>query len=196
MDTVIGIVGKDFIAVAADQHAAYSILSLQNTEDKIYEIDGNKLLATAGVHADRASLGEYIQKNLHLTRLVRQGVALSPKAAANYTRTELAEALRKGPYQVDVVLAGMNKETSAPEMYRIDWFGTLSEARIAAHGYGSHFVLGLLDREYREDMSREDVMRLLNLCFQELKTRFVLSQSSFLIKICDKSGIQASTVKV
>eukprot|EP01057_Protomagalhaensia_wolfi_P000768 Protomagalhaensia_wolfi_Nauph_80__767@NODE_143_length_3458_cov_147_083943_g106_i0_p3_GENE_NODE_143_length_3458_cov_147_083943_g106_i0NODE_143_length_3458_cov_147_083943_g106_i0_p3_ORF_typecomplete_len197_score34_80Proteasome/PF00227_26/1_7e32_NODE_143_length_3458_cov_147_083943_g106_i028243414 len=192
MDTVIGIVGKDFCAIAADQHASHSILKLQNNEDKIYEIDGNKLLGTAGVHSDRTSFGEYIQKNLHLTRLIRQGVDLSPKAAANYARSELAEALRKGPFQVDVLLAGYNKDADRPELYRIDWFGTLSDATVAAHGYGAYFVLGLLDREYKQDLTQEDAMRILNLCFEELKNRFLLAQSRFLVKICDKNGIKVS----
>eukprot|EP01055_Gregarina_sp_Pseudo9_P000166 Gregarina_sp_Pseudo_9__165@NODE_1109_length_1869_cov_68_127322_g1036_i0_p2_GENE_NODE_1109_length_1869_cov_68_127322_g1036_i0NODE_1109_length_1869_cov_68_127322_g1036_i0_p2_ORF_typecomplete_len197_score22_20Proteasome/PF00227_26/3_8e32_NODE_1109_length_1869_cov_68_127322_g1036_i011991789 len=196
MDTVIAIAGKGFVAVAADRHAAYSILALTHKEDKIFEIDGDKLLATAGEAADRTAFGQYIQKNLHLTRLLRQGVPLGPRASANYARTELAEALRKGPYQVDVVMAGYNKEEDRAELYRIDWFGTLCESRACAHGYGSHFVLGLLDRECKADMDVEEAMRILKLCFAELKQRFLLSQSAFLVKVCDKDGIKVSAVDV
>ena len=34
-----------------------------------------------------------------------------------------------------------------PSLYWIDYLGTMAEVPFAAHGYGSYFVLSLLDRQ-------------------------------------------------
>eukprot|EP00971_Amphidinium_carterae_P136968 2714324-Amphidinium_carterae.1 len=38
------------------------------------------------------------------------GYPLTTKAAANFTRNELAHALRSGPYQVDLLVAGIDAD--------------------------------------------------------------------------------------
>lgn len=71
MDSIIGIKGKDFIILAADTVNAYSVLRMKvpswlikNYEDKIWDLDGSKLLAMGGEHSDVLVFGDYIQKNL------------------------------------------------------------------------------------------------------------------------------------
>lgn len=49
--------------------------------------------------------GDYIQKNLAFLEY-KNGVKLSIDDTANFVRHELAEAIRKGPYNVNVLLAG------------------------------------------------------------------------------------------
>ncbi|CEM35665.1 unnamed protein product [Vitrella brassicaformis CCMP3155] len=85
MDSALGLRGKDFVLLATDGHAEFSVLRLKDDEDKIITIDKNKLMAAGGPSADRTMFCEYIQKNIHLYRL-RNGVTLSVRAAANFTR--------------------------------------------------------------------------------------------------------------
>ncbi len=49
--------------------------------------------------------GDYIQKNLAYLEY-KNGVKLSIDDTANFIRHELAEAIRKGPYSVNCLLAG------------------------------------------------------------------------------------------
>lgn len=44
MDTLIGIVGKDFTLLAADASAARSIIVFKSTEDKILQLDNSKIV--------------------------------------------------------------------------------------------------------------------------------------------------------
>ena len=69
MDTVIGLKGRDFVLLAADKYANSSIVRMKNDEDKLLQIDNNKILAIAGEAGDRTQFGEYIRKNVHLYRL-------------------------------------------------------------------------------------------------------------------------------
>ena len=142
METLIGVVGKDFVMTATDMSALQSIVVFKTDEDKTRHLTDHIVLAFAGEAGDtvqvrgdarragrgsgarlpgRAGTGqpggrsarththththvhtqfaEYIEKNIKLYTL-RNGIELNPEAAANYTRNELAQALRsrvRGP---------------------------------------------------------------------------------------------------
>lgn len=72
----------------------------------------------------------------------------------------------------------------------MDYLGTLTELPFAAHGYASYFVLSLMDRHYRRDMSLEEGMSLLKMCIQELKTRFIVNLPEFSVKVITPTGIE------
>lgn len=94
---------------------------------------------------DCSHFGEFIQKNLKLNEL-RNGHEASPHAAANYTRTQLATALRsRNSYQVNLLLGGYD-EDEGPSLYYIDYLAAMAKVPFAAHGYGSFFTLSTMDR--------------------------------------------------
>ncbi|CAK9160680.1 unnamed protein product [Ilex paraguariensis] len=94
MECVFGLVGKGFALVVADSSAVHSILVHKSNEDKIMILDSHKLMGASGEAGDRAQFTEYIQKNVALYQF-RNGIPLTTAAAANFTRGELASALRK-----------------------------------------------------------------------------------------------------
>ncbi|MBA0801314.1 hypothetical protein Gohar_011687 [Gossypium harknessii] len=94
MECVFGFVGNGFAVVAADTSAVHSILVHKSNEDKIMVLDSHKLIAASGESGDRVQFTEYIQKNVALYQF-RNGIPLTTAAAANFTRGELATALRK-----------------------------------------------------------------------------------------------------
>ncbi len=94
MDFFVGIKGKDFAMVCADTSAVNSVLTLKTDEDKIVPVDSRKLFCIAGEAGDRVHFSEYIIANVKLYAL-RNATELSTRAVANYTRSELATALRK-----------------------------------------------------------------------------------------------------
>ncbi|CAN6439713.1 unnamed protein product [Victoria cruziana] len=94
MECVFGMVGDGFAVIAADSSAVHSILVHKSNEDKIMILDSHKLMGASGESGDRVQFTEYIQKNVHLYQF-RNGIPLTTAAAANFTRGELAIALRK-----------------------------------------------------------------------------------------------------
>ena len=166
--------------------AARSIVQYKADEDKLTQLDKYKLLGATGPTGDRNNFCEYIQKNVHLYEL-RTGVSLSTHAAAKYTRNQLAEALRRNPYQVSLLLGGWDASTG-PSMFYMDYLGSMHQMKIAAHGYASYFALSIMDRYYVENMSVDEAVAMLNKCIDELKTRFILNLTEFKIKIVDKDG--------
>ncbi|XP_010532564.1 PREDICTED: proteasome subunit beta type-2-A-like [Tarenaya hassleriana] len=186
MECVFGLVGNGFAIVVADTSAVHSILVHKNNEDKIMKLDSHKLVAASGEPGDRVQFTEYIQKNVALYQF-RNGIPLTTAAAANFTRGELATALRKNPYFVNILMAGYDKETG-PSLYYIDYIATLHKVDKGAFGYGSYFSLSTMDRHFRSDMTLEEAIELVDMCILEIKSRLVVAPPNFVIKIVDESG--------
>lgn len=93
-DFLCGIRGKNFVMVCSDTTAVQSIVTMKQDEDKLVPVDSHKLFAISGEAGDRVNFSEYIIANVRLYSL-RNGSQLSTKAVANFTRSELATALRK-----------------------------------------------------------------------------------------------------
>ncbi|XP_075506803.1 proteasome subunit beta type-2-A-like [Primulina tabacum] len=186
MESVFGLVGKDFAIVAADTSAVHSILVHKTNEDKIMVLDSHKLMGASGETGDRVQFTEYIQKNVALYQF-RNGIPLTTAAAANFTRGELATALRKNPYMVNIILGGYDKDVG-PSLYFLDYIASLHKVDKAAFGYGSYFALAMMDRHHRQDMTVEEAIELVDKCILEIRTRLVVAPPNFVIKIVDKDG--------
>ncbi|KAJ3608901.1 hypothetical protein NHX12_023429 [Muraenolepis orangiensis] len=188
MEYLIGIQGPDFVLVAADNVAAKSIIKMKDDYDKMFKLSENILLLCVGEAGDTVQFAEYIQKNVQLYKM-RNGYELSPAAAANFTRKNLADYLRsRTPYHVNLLLAGHDK-ADGPSLYYMDHLSALAKAPFAAHGYGAFLTLSILDQHYKPDLTREEAVELLKKCIQELNTRFILNLPSFGVRLIDKEGI-------
>lgn len=93
MECLFGITGKDFTLLAADTTAARSIVVMKGTEDKTRTLNDHTVMVFSGEPGDTVNFAEFIQRNIKLYR-IRNGIDLSPKATATFTRRELAESLR------------------------------------------------------------------------------------------------------
>mmetsp|Transcript_11838 Transcript_11838/g.27415 ORF Transcript_11838/g.27415 Transcript_11838/m.27415 type:complete len:158 (-) Transcript_11838:414-887(-) len=131
----------------------------------------------------------YLAKNLKLYELAHDGTKLSTHAQANFARNELATALRKGPYQVNGLLAGYDEDVG-PSLYLLDYLGTLHQVGFGSHGYASYFCMGVLAKAYHEGLSEEEALVAIRHCIKELQVRFLPSQPNFIVKIVDKDGVR------
>ncbi|XP_039268383.1 proteasome subunit beta type-2-like [Styela clava] len=190
MEFLIGIRGPDFVLLAADTSAARSIVVFQQDEDKMVKLGSNTLMAVSGEPGDRDQFSEYIQKNLTLYKL-RNGYELSTRAAANFTRRNLAEYLRsRTPYMANLLIGGVDPDMG-PALYFMDYLASSMEVPFAAHGYGSYFCLSILDRLYRPDLSKLEAVEILDKCMQELRKRFIIQIPAVRVRIVDKDGIHS-----
>jgi 20S proteasome alpha/beta subunit len=55
----------------------------------------------------------------------------------------LAEALRKGPYEVQCLIAGHDHEGC--HLYWLDYLGTCQKTHFGAHGYAGYFISSVLN---------------------------------------------------
>jgi hypothetical protein len=88
---------------------------------QIHVLDSSKIAAAAGPQADVASFVGYVQRNVALNAF-RTGLAMSTLSTASFVKTELATALRKNPYQVNLLIGGSDKGLG-PSLFYIDYLG-------------------------------------------------------------------------
>lgn len=181
------------VVLATDQSNARSIMVYQTNLDKITELTSHSAMAVSGPNCDLVNFTQYISKNLQLYELANDGTKLSTHAQANFARGELAKALRKGPYQVNVLMAGYD-EGKGGSLYFMDYLGSLQKIPYGSQGYASNFCLSIMDKECMpEGMDEAAALKIVDHCIQELHTRFLLSQPNFIVKVVDKDGVR--TVK-
>lgn len=107
------------------------------------------LIAAVGDNGDTVQFVEYISKNILLYKM-RNGYELGPKAAAYFTRKNLADYLRtRYAYQVNMLVAGFDK-TDGPQLTFIDYLANTLSVDHGTHGYGGMFCGSILDRNHHE----------------------------------------------
>lgn len=153
------------------------------------ELDSHKLLVGNGPACDTANFTEYIQKNMKLYEL-NNDRSLGTLATANFIRGELATAIRQGPVQTNLLLGGYDKQANEASLYWMDYMGAMSKVDFGSHGYAANFISSVFDRDYKPNMSVNQGLDVIKKCLHELRTRFLISQPKFLIKLVDKEGIR------
>ncbi len=113
MECTLGVCFKDFAMIATDQTNARSILVMKEgkianfsktlliwqcrvfypDEDKYFKLSDHILMSATGESGDTTQFAEFIAKNIALYKM-QNGYQLSPTAAANFTRRNLADYLR------------------------------------------------------------------------------------------------------
>ncbi|KAK9702444.1 Proteasome subunit [Popillia japonica] len=188
MECIIGIKFNDFVLIAADMTNAHSIIVMKTDENKLYQLSNNIVMAISGEKGDTTQFAEYIAKNIQLYKM-RNGYELSPTAAANFTRRNLAEALRsRNAYHVNLMLAGHDKQ-EGPQLYFMDYLASLANVKYAAHGYGGFFSLSIIDRYYLPNLTREAGYELMKKCVKEVHERLIVNLPNFKVQMIDENGI-------
>ncbi|KAJ6248435.1 proteasome subunit beta type-2 [Anaeramoeba flamelloides] len=188
MDSLVGFVGKNYVLMAADTNAGRSIMRLKDDFDKLVPIDSHKILAKSGEIGDGNQFCNLIIRNVSLYR-IRNETELTTKSVAHYTRRQLATAIRKNPYSVNLLLGGYDQKDQKGSLYYLDYLGSSKKINYGAQGYAALFVGSILDRFWKEDLDFEDGLELMKKCLREVEKRLIIGTRCFLIKMINSDGI-------
>ncbi|KAI9739545.1 MAG: Proteasome subunit beta type-4 [Cirrosporium novae-zelandiae] len=163
---------------------------LKASDDKTRQLNQHTLMAYSGEAGDTIQFAEFIQANVQLYSM-RNDTDLSPAAVANFVRGELARSLRsRRPYQVNLLLGGMDPITQKPSLYFLDYLAALAPVPYAAHGYAQYYCLSILDKHHHPDIDLEKGLKILTMCTDELKRRMPIDFKGLTVKIVTKDGIK------
>lgn len=147
-------------------------------------------MATIGDAGDSNQFTEFISKNIALYKM-RNGYELSPKAAAHFTRRNLADYLRsRTPYQVNMFLGGFDAK-EGPELHFIDYLANGKSLPFGAQGYGGYFSASILDRYYHGKLTEAEAYCVMEKCVAEIQKRLIVNLKNFNVTVIDKDGIKS-----
>lgn len=159
--TTLAIKCKDCIVLAADKRATAGHLIANKWVDKIFKIEDNMALTTAGTVSDVQLLLKLIQAELRLKRL-RTGKKVPVKEAANLLAGMVYSNIRKFssiPGISHFIFAG--RDESGFHIYDIYPDGSISEADdYLSSGSGSVFAFGVLETLYAPGLSLDEGKKL------------------------------------
>ncbi len=153
--TTVGLRFADFVVLAADRRATAGYYVAHKRTRKIIKIADYMAMTTAGLVADAQALAEWLSLEVqHYTLINRK--RMSVQAAAQLLATVLHSS-RFYPYIVQLLLGGYD---TAPRLYNIDWYGGVTEEKYVVTGSGSPTAIGVIEDQYREDMSIDEAVDL------------------------------------
>merc|ERR1711892_62366 len=193
-DCLLGLVGDGFALVASDTKAGRGPVIMNTEVQKTFKLNDHNVMLTGGELGDITNFSEFIQRNVQLYEK-RFGVALSPTATANMTRSQLAGSLRtRNHFYVNTLLAGYDTHEKEGSLYFCDYFGSMAKAPYACHGHAAYFCLSIFDVHYKEKMSLKEATMLMKKCFDELKVRYALNVPKFQVSVIDADGVRSLNI--
>ena len=150
--TILGIVCKDGIVMAADRKVTAGNLVMSKKERKVVQINDYIVSSWTGGAADAQRLGKIITAELKLKEL-RTKSRPTVKQAANLVGTITYSSIRAPSIIPNIVgsLVGGFNEDGTTELYTVEPAGGVYKVEDydANFGSGMPFVLGLLERQYK-----------------------------------------------
>ncbi|KAI0983268.1 hypothetical protein GJ496_010407 [Pomphorhynchus laevis] len=162
MDSLIGVVGKDFVMLASDTG-----------------MSDNLAMLSTGEPGDVDHFSEYIQRNIALYKMLHQ--ALSPQAAANFTRRQIYQSLRSGEglKLVNMLIAGYDQHRKRGQLFSLDYLGGMNEAPYAFEGFCQYFGLAIGDRLWHPNMEEPEVHGLIIKVIHEISNRMAFNKNIY-----------------
>jgi proteasome beta subunit len=156
--TTIGIVNSDGVVLASEHRATMGNFIAHKETQKVFKIDDNLGLTTAGLVGDAQVLARYVKAEVELYKLRRQA-PMSVKAAA----TLMSNILRRGGgsqgfYYVGLIVGGHDSEGG--HVYSLDAAGGSIPDNYISVGSGSPYAYGVLEDHYKKDVSLSDSIDL------------------------------------
>jgi proteasome beta subunit len=191
--TVLGIVCKDGIVMAADRQVTAGNIVLQKNTPKVVQVNKYLVVSWTGGAADAQRLGKLLAAELKLKELKSRSRP-TVKQAANLTGSISYSNIRQPsmiPNIVGTLVAGMNEDGSS-ELYTIEPAGGVYPVKDydANFGSGMPYVLGLLERQYKKDMTVEEGVELAKEALKSSTQRDVGSGYGIDIFTITKKGIK------
>ncbi|MEK6761033.1 MAG: proteasome subunit beta [Nanoarchaeota archaeon] len=191
--SLVGVVCKDGVVMASDRQVTGGrSLVMDKNFQKTNPINEYIVVSWAGQVSGAQRLSKVIAAELKLKEL-RSKKRPSVKQSANLVATLAYNGIRQPsmvPDVVDTFIGGVN-EDGITELYEIGADGSLIQVKdYMANGSGMLYILGLLERQYKKNMSVEDGVKLAVEAIKSSTQRDVYSGYGIDVFTITKDGIK------
>lgn len=153
--TAVGISFDNGVVLASEKRVSYGNFVVNKSTKKTFHVTDHVGAACAGMIADMQILVRQVEALAKIRKLeTRRNVA--PNSVAKMMSVIMFER-RFFPLLTQVIVGGIDKK---PEIYTLDPLGSVLPDDYAAVGTGAEMALGVMDSEYRGNISEQDAREL------------------------------------
>ena len=187
--TAVGITYQDGIVLAAEKRISYGNFVVNKNTKKIFTITDQVASACAGMVADMQVLTRQVGALAKIRKLeTRRDMATN--SVAKLMSVIMFER-RYFPLLTQVIVGGVQ---TTPEIYTLDPLGSLLPDNYAAVGTGAEMALGIMDAEYKKNMSEDTSKKLAIKAVKSSIQRDSASGDGIDVLMITKKGIEEESL--
>lgn len=153
--TAVGISFDNGVVLASEKRVSYGNFVVNKNTKKTFQVTDHVGAACAGMIADMQILVRQVGALAKIRKLeTRRNVA--PNSVAKMMSVIMFER-RFFPLLTQVIVGGIDQK---PEIYTLDPLGSVLPDDYAAVGTGAEMALGVMDSEYRANISEQSAKEL------------------------------------
>ena len=184
--TTVAIKVKDGVVLCADMRASAGYFIANNNTMKIQKIEQHAGLTLAGGVADAQNIVDVLRYHANVHRIQNQE-PIPIKSLARLTSLMFHQN-RGYPFMADILLGGYDRDGSA--LFNIDMFGSVEEKNYVTTGSGSPVAYGLLEEEYKDNLTLDEAKSIALRAVKAAITRNIGTGDGINVALIDKNGFQ------
>lgn len=189
--SVLGMKYKDGVILAADLGGSYGSTLRYKSVERIKPIGKHSLLGASGEISDFQEILRYLDELILYDNMWDDGNSLGPKEVHNYLNRVMYNRRNKfDPLFNSLVLGGV--KNGQKYLGQVSMIGTHFEDNHVATGFGNHLARPILRSEWREDLTYEEAVKLLEKCLLVLLYRDRSAINKFQIANITDKGVTIS----
>jgi proteasome beta subunit len=186
--TVVGISYNNGVILAADKRVSFGNFVVNKNIKKTFTVTDHVGAACAGMVADMQVLVRQVEALAKIRKLETRR-EVPPNSIAKLMSVIMFER-RYFPLLTQVIVGGINEK---PEIYTLDPLGSVLPDNYAAVGTGAEGALGIMDAEFKPNMSEEAVSELASRAIRSATQRDASSGDGIDILYVTRTGYREET---
>ena len=189
--TVVGISYNEGVVLAAEKRVSFGNFVVNKQIKKTFSVTDHVGAACAGMIADMQVLVRQVEALAKIRKLETRR-EVPPNSVAKLMSVIMFER-RYFPLLTQVIVGGINEK---PEIYTLDPLGSVLPDDYAAVGTGAEMALGVIDSEFKPDMSEENVRELATRAIKSAIQRDAASGDGIDILFVTRAGHREETISL
>jgi proteasome beta subunit len=187
--TVVGISYNNGVILAAEKRVSFGNFVVNKSIKKTFPVTDHVGAACAGMVADMQVLVRQVEALAKIRKLETRR-EVPPNSVAKLMSVIMFER-RYFPLLTQVIVGGINNK---PEIYTLDPLGSVLPDEYAAVGTGAEMALGIMDAEFKPNMTEEKAKELAIRAIKSAIQRDAASGDGIDVLVVSKNGRREETI--
>ncbi|MFX1575946.1 MAG: proteasome subunit beta [Promethearchaeota archaeon] len=188
----VGITFKNGVVIGAEKRVLWGYTVVSKTGKKVFPITDNIIVGSAGVSGDYQMLSSFLTAESNLFKLENRR-PITVNAAAQLL-SNILFSRKYMPYLTQTLIGGLDQTGS--HLYSLDLAGSLIEEKYAAVGTATSLVLGVLEANYTENLSKTEAMELAVKAIRSATRRDAMSGDGIDLLVVTSKGIESKHIQL